>query len=100
MKLKKSFLEMSANERSKATAEFDREFIVDTFGELDRHQRRQWERIKRKRGRPRRGNGAKAISVTVEKTLLSRADRLAKRLKVSRAALIEHGLREVLRQAG
>ena len=100
MKLKKSFLEMSASERSKATAEFDREFIVDTFGELDRHQRRQWERIRRKRGRPRRGHGAKAISVTVEKTLLTRADRLAKRLKVSRAALIEHGLREVLRQAG
>ena len=100
MRRKKSFLTMNADELAKATAEFDREFVVDTFGELDEHARRQWERIRKKPGRPRRGRGAKAISVTVEKTLLARTDRLAKKLKVSRAALIEHGLREVLRHAG
>jgi len=97
---KKSILEMNADELAKATAEFDREFVADTFGELDEHTRRQWERIKKKPGRPRRGRGAKAISVTVEKALLVRTDRLAKKLKVSRAALIEHGLREILRHAG
>jgi len=100
VKLKKSILEMNADELAKATAEFDSEFVADTFGELDDASRRQWERIRKKPGRPRRGRGAKAISVTVEKALLVRTDRLAKKLKVSRAALIEHGLREVLRHAG
>lgn len=100
MRLNKPLSEMTRKELDKATADLDREFIADSFSDLDEQARSQWERIKRKRGRPRRGHGAKAISVTVEKTLLSRADRLAKRLKVSRAALIEHGLREVLRQAG
>lgn len=100
MRRKKSILEMNTDELAKATSEFDREFVVDTFGELDEHTRRQWERIRKKPGRPRRGRGAKAISVTVEKALLARTDRLAKKLKVSRAAIIEHGLRRVLREVG
>jgi len=99
MKRSKSFVEMTTRELAKATADLDREFVADTFGELDVASRRQWERIRKKPGRPRRGRGAKAISVTVEKSLLVRTDRLAKKLKVSRAALIEHGLREVLRHA-
>ena len=74
MRRKKPILEMNADELAKATAEFDREFVADTFGELDEDTRRQWERIKKKPGWPRRGRGAKAISVTVEKTLLARTD--------------------------
>lgn len=97
---KKPFSELTINDLEKATADLDREFIADSFGILDEDSRRQWQRIKKKPGRPRRGRGAKAISVTVEKSLLTRTDRLAKRLKVSRAALIEHGLRAVLRHAG
>lgn len=100
MRRTKPFSELTPHELEKATADLDQEFIADSFGRLDENSRRQWERIKRKRGRPRRGRGAKAISVTLEKALLVRTDRLAKKLKVSRAALIEHGLREVLRHAG
>lgn len=100
MKRRKQFEEMTTRELAKATVDLDREFIADTFGELDEASRRQWERIRKKRGRPRRGRGAKAISVTVDKALLVRTDRLAKKLKVSRAAIIEHGLRRVLREVG
>jgi metal-responsive CopG/Arc/MetJ family transcriptional regulator len=49
-----------------ATKEFDREFVGDT------------------------------ISVTVEKRLLARTDRLAKKLHVARAVLVARGLQAVL----
>lgn len=99
MKKKKSskpLTRMNAKELAKATAEFDEEFVADTFGPPDRAAKKRHAAARAKRGRPRRGNGAKVISVTVEQTLLSKADRLAKKLKVSRARLIERGLRKVL----
>ena len=54
------------------------------------------ERDKRKRGRPRVGRGVRVISVSIEIGLLARADALARRLHISRAALIARGLRTVL----
>ena len=59
-------------------------------------ERKAWETARRKPGRPRRGGGAKVISVSVERGLLARSDALAKELGVSRASLIERGLRAVL----
>jgi len=88
---------MTTEELAEATAEFDREFVADTFGPPDPKARARHRRAERKRGRPLRGRGAKAISVTVEKTVLEETDALAKKLKVSRAALVERGLRAVLR---
>ena len=40
--------------------------------------------------------GSKTISVTVEKRLLAETDRLAKKLRLSRAALIARGLQAVV----
>jgi hypothetical protein len=94
----KAFSAMTADELAEATAEFDREFIADEFGPPDAAARARWARAKRRAGRPIRGRGAKPISVTVELGILKRTDRLAKKLKVSRAQLIERGLRTVLRQ--
>jgi metal-responsive CopG/Arc/MetJ family transcriptional regulator len=42
----------------------------------------------------------KVISVSVEQDLLVESDRLARRLGVSRARLIERGLRVILEVAG
>ena len=81
-------------------AEFDRELVADTFGEPTSEQRKRWANAKRRRGRPRRGKGAKVISITVERTLLARSDALAARLGVSRAGLVERGLRAVLAAQG
>ncbi len=87
---------MTADELRRATAEFDHEFVGDSFGPPTAKQRAQLARAKRRRGRPRVGAGSKTISVTVEEGLLSKADRLAKKLRVPRAALIARGLRAVV----
>lgn len=92
----KPYWEMNAEELARATAEFDQEFIADTFGPPPPEARRRWKAMKRKLGRPKKGAGAKVISVSVERGLLARSDRLAKKLGISRAALIERGLRGVL----
>ncbi|MGD2108350.1 MAG: ribbon-helix-helix protein, CopG family [Phycisphaerae bacterium] len=80
------------------SAEFDREFVADTFGPPTREANERLARAKRKRGRPRVGTGSKAISVTIERTLLRKIDRIARRRKVSRAELIARGLRTVLEE--
>ena len=85
---------------ARETVEFDREFVVDTFEKPTRAALQQWQRAKRKPGRPRQGAGVKVISVSVEKSLLKRCDALAKRMGVSRAALISRGIKEVLSGQG
>jgi hypothetical protein len=79
-----------------APSEFDREFVLDTFRAPSREARRKWERVRRKPGRPRKGQGVKVISVSVERGLLAQADLLAKKKGVTRAALISMGLRAMV----
>ena len=95
----KAITQMNAKELGQTTKEFQREFMADSFGPPGSVERKQWRRAKRKRGRPRRGRGVKVVSVSLEKDLLSRCDALAKRLRVSRAALISRGLHEMLSAA-
>ena len=91
---------IKAHELAESTAPYDREMIVDDFRPLTDAARERWLRARRKRGRPRRGRGAKVISVTVEKELLARSDTLARDLGLSRAGLIERGLKAVLAVEG
>jgi hypothetical protein len=65
---------------------------------LNARERAQWRRFK-KLGRPRIGDGAKTISLTVERDLLKRADAYAKRHGISRARLIAQGLHAILGSA-
>ena len=46
--------------------------------------------------RPAKGKGVKVISLSVEKSLLERADAEARRRNISRAALVAEGLEAVL----
>ena len=94
----KPYWEMNTAELREATKEFDQEFIGDTFGPPTPEQQAQFERAKRKQGRPRVGAGSKTISVTVEARLLAKTDRLAKKLRVPRAVLIARGLQAVVGQ--
>ena len=94
----KPYWEMNVEELQAATREFDKEFIVDTFSPLTPADRKLWERAKRKQGRPRQGAGTKVVAVTVEQTLLAKADKLAKKLKTSRSQLIARGLRRILEE--
>jgi hypothetical protein len=93
----KPYWEMTTAELREATKEFDQEFIGDTFRPATPTERARFERA-RKRGRPRNGLGAKTISVTVEKQLLAKTDRLAKKLHLPRAALVARGLQAVVSQ--
>jgi len=95
----KPFHEMTTNELADATEEFDREFVADTFGKAPPEARARHAKA-RKRGRPRKGAGARVISVSVEKDLLARSDNLAERMGISRASLIQRGLLAVLAAAG
>ena len=90
----------SANELARLTAEFDRENVIDEFHALSPAGRRRWANVRRKPGRPRKGRGVKVISVSVERTLLARSDAVARRMGVTRAGLIERGLKAVLAAQG
>jgi len=90
------FVSMRAEELAEATARYGKELVVDEFKSPDIGSRRRWQRARRKPGRPRRGKGARVISVSVERGLLSRSDSLAQNLGLTRAGLIERGLKAVL----
>ncbi len=80
-------------------AEFDQEFIADTFRPLTPAERRQWERMKR-RGTPSAGKDETVVSVSIDRNLLRAADRLAKAKKLTRAKLVARGLRALLAAEG
>jgi hypothetical protein len=92
----KPYTKMNAKELAEATAEFDEGGIPPGFKPLDAAGRALWESVKRKRGRPVIGKGVQVISVSLEKQLFEKANRLAKKLKISRARLIARGLESVL----
>lgn len=104
MKKRKSaydeFMKLTPAEREKTTAEFDQEFIIDTFRPLTPQERKRWERLKRGPGRPKVGKGANVVSVSIERSLLEQSDSLAKKLRVSRAGLIARGLKAMLAANG
>ena len=53
-------------------------------------------RAARKGGRPRIGAGAQRINITVERTLLKKADAYARKRGLTRAALVAEGLGRIL----
>jgi hypothetical protein len=91
---------MTTSRLAEATAPYDREMVIDEFKPLTGAAAKRWSHARRKPGRPRRGKGAKVISVSVERELLSRSDTLAKDLGLSRAAVVERGLKAVLAAEG
>ena len=78
-------------------ASLDRPIKFSETRPLTAAEKRQWERTKRRPGRPRRGNGARVISLSVEQCLLEQADLAAQNAGLSRAALFEMGLRTILK---
>jgi hypothetical protein len=93
---KKKYTEMTVRELAKTTAEFEQENAVDESRPLNLAQRARWRKVRAKLGRPKIGKGVKVISLSLEKGLLSRADKAAKKLRISRAQLVSQGLEHVL----
>jgi hypothetical protein len=83
---------MTTAELRAATKEFDQptDGVRLPGRPLTRRQRATFERARR--GRPKIGNGVKVISVSVEGSLLKRADARAKAEHMTRARLIAEGL--------
>lgn len=97
----------SAIEAFLALSEAEREAVFNSFepgrprpeGQpLDADERARWQAAtaSRKRGRPASGEGAAAISVTMERGLLRRTDAYAKRTGLTRARLIAIALENLL----
>jgi len=82
------------------TTDLEQEMVAREFGPLGPPERERWEKARRKPGRPRRGEGAKVISVSIERRLLLRSDALAKNLGITRASIVERGLKAVLAAEG
>ncbi len=90
------FLSLSDAERERIASEFDQEHVAESFTKLSAAQMAKWERAKRKRGRPSKGEGADAVNITVERGLLRRVDEYAKAAGLNRSQLIAMGLKLVL----
>ena len=95
---RKKYWEMTTAELAEATREFDEPFVAEKGRPLNAAEREQESRFRMKLGRPRQGKGAKAVSVTMERGLLSRADAFAKRLGLSRAQFIARSLEQAMRR--
>lgn len=87
---------MTAEELERATRSFDREFVALDSRPLTDGERARFEQARRKPGRPRRGEDVRVVSVSIERSLLARADAAAHRPGISRTAVIERGLRRGL----
>jgi hypothetical protein len=98
MSKRKPYDQMNADELAKATAEFDRESIEAPGRPATPAERRKFNRVRRRMGRPKVGKGATRVLVTVEKGLLKEADKFAKQNGMKRAHMVAKGLRLVMDQ--
>ena len=92
-----AFIARPDAEKERQNRQYEKEFVFETGRPLSTETRARWNRAKKRgRGRPRVGNGAKVISLTVEQGLLKRTDARAKKFGVSRAALVAQALEMLL----
>jgi len=98
-KTRKKYTEMTVAELAEATREYDADFVFLKGRKLTDAEARQHARAG-KRGRPRIGQGAEKIRVSVERSLLAKSDAFARRHKLTRSEMIARGLRAVMAVAG
>lgn len=82
------FMALSDDEKETIHRELDRPVPPSGTRPMTAAERRQWEKAKRKVGRPKIGKGTAVVSVTVERDLLAWADAYAKEKGLSRARLV------------
>ena len=92
----KPYWEMNLEELREATREFDESMVILRAKKPTKKDLESLARMRRKVGRPRKGQGAKVVFVSIERCLLSEADALAVRLKITRAELIARGLKKMV----
>ena len=96
---KKRYQDMTAAELASATRQYDRPGTIDRTRPMTLAERSE-EQKARRAGRPKIGLGIERVNISIERSLLAQADKVARRQKVGRSELIAQGLRLVLRAAG
>lgn len=94
------FMALSDSEKDAEVAKYDREMSLDDFKPLSREGRALLARAARKPGRPKVGQGAQRVLLTIERGLLKEADSAATKLHISRSELVARGLRAAIACAG
>jgi len=92
------FIALPDAEKERIWESYNREIPLSETRPLNAAERKLWAKAKRKKGRHPIGGGCKVISLSVERGLLDRADALAKRKRITRAALVAAGLNAVLKK--
>lgn len=87
-KIRKPYRDLTADELDAATADLDEEFVIDKFGPPPPEAKALWEMARRTLGRAQKSKGREVVPVPVEKRLLTRSDRLARKLGISRTEVI------------
>ena len=90
--------EMTAAELARATRAFDRPYVFEKARAMTAAQRAEERTLRR--GRPRKGEGTRKVSISLEGGLLRRADAVAKRRGIGRSELIARFVALGLRRAG
>jgi hypothetical protein len=96
----KPYWEMTTKELAAATKDLDAEFVAEKAKSLMPVMRARWARAKAKRSSAKNGAQDEVVAVRLEKQLLDRCTKLAKRKRISRDFLIAWGLRAVLAAEG
>lgn len=96
----KPYWEMTAEELAEATREFDAEFVADKAKSLTPEMQTRWARAKAKRVPAKNTEHDQTIAVHLEKKLLDRCTRLARKKRITRDCLISRALRAVLAAEG
>ncbi len=90
--------EMSAAELARATREFEEPFVFGKARPMTSAERAEERKLRRGRGRPKVGAGARKVSISLEGGLLRKADALAKKEGVKRSELIAGFVMDGLRR--
>ena len=99
-KTSKPYWEMTTAELREATSEYDREELGLPGKPLSREGRALLERAAKKPGRPKVGQGAQRVLVSIERGLLAEADSTASKLHINRSEFVARGLRAAIARVG
>jgi hypothetical protein len=91
---------MGAGELREATSKYDRELPAGPDGlpgrRMNAAERKRWQKVRKKMGRPKIGKGVRRVMVSLEADLLKESDRFAKKHGLNRSKMISAGLRKVM----
>ena len=92
------FLALSDAQKDAEVAQFDRgEVPLSRSRPLTPTERKSWNRIRRGLGRPRIGQGAAIVPISIERGLLQEVDAYARANHLKRSQMVAEGLRLIMR---